>query len=256
MTTFVRPQEVQIPQMISRELEVANATDAYTFESVDPMGSTGIVRPFLMVDPRALLQQSQMLSQLLNSKFPTANIAWLYFMQYGCYCHQQATKLATSKFGYHGPALDELDELCRKSYRAQKCLENESEGEFDTSDSTSTKYPWYLNSTTNEIVCNNEKFPNWADKQSNQFRVKNCEIEKEFVLEVIDLIENQGYEKNSAFHKMRNKKYRKVCRSDEFVRTGILNLNDECCGVGLSRKPYDTVSSQCCDDKIVSLGSC
>ena len=128
-----------------------------------------------------------MLSQLLNSKFPTANIAWDYFMQYGCYCHQQDTKLATSKFGYHGPALDELDELCRKLYRAQKCLENEYDREFDLSDPMSLKYPWYLNSTTNEIVCNNEKFPNWANKKSNQFRFKNCEIEKEFVLEVIRL---------------------------------------------------------------------
>ena len=209
MTGFVRPQleevlyPVEMAKTISGRPVLANATDAYTFESEDP---------------RALWQQSLMLGKLLNSKFPNATMAWDYLTQYGCYCHQQGEKMPTSKLGYHGPALDELDELCKKSFRAQKCLKNEFEKEFDTSDSTSLKYFWYLDSTTNEIVCNNEKFPTWADEKSNQFRVQNCEIQKEFVLEVIDLIENQGYEKKSAYQKLgNNNKYEKVCKSDGFT---------------------------------------
>ena len=225
---------------------------------------TGFIRP-QEENSRALSQQANMLNQLLNSKFPTTTLAWDYLMQYGCYCHQKEEKMPTSKFRYHGPALDELDELCRKSYRAQKCLENEYDREFDLSDPMSLKYPWYLDTETNEIVCNSEKNPKWAKKKSNQFRLKNCEIERQFVLEMIDLIENQGYEKNSGFHKLGDQKYQKVCKSDhryyintyesnEFIYAG--NSNDECCGVGLSRKPYDTVLAQCCDDKIMDLGSC
>ena len=242
LTGFIQAQQFEIGETSLREdSELARALNVYLSKSVDP---------------RSLWQQANMLSKLLNSKFPTVSTAWDYLMQYGCYCHQVGEKMPTSKLGYHGPALDELDELCRKSYRAQKCLENEFEREFDMADPISLKYPWYLNNTTNEIICNLEKFPNWANKKSNQFRLKNCEIEKEFVLEVIDLIENKGYERNMDFHNLGTNRYRKVCKYDTPLNPRNLYDNKECCGVGLTRKPYDSVLAQCCGNEIVNLGSC
>ena len=74
---------------------------------------------------RSLWQQSNMLNQVLTTTFPEWRDAWTFIYRYGCYCHQAELKMPASRNGYHGPALDELDSLCRDSFRAQKCLENE-----------------------------------------------------------------------------------------------------------------------------------
>lgn len=201
---------------------------------------------------RSLWQQSNMLNQVLTTTFPEWRDGWDFLYRYGCYCHQAELKVPTSRNGYHGPPLDELDSLCRDSFRAQKCLQEEYAREFSMDDKGSRNYPWYVDENTNQIVCNNKAKPIWKDREWNQFRLKNCLIEKEFVDNVVALIQN-GYQKNEDWHKMGNWRYNKACAAPGAV---LPPANNECCGTGLTRKPFNNAVKQCCNEEIVDMGSC
>ena len=201
---------------------------------------------------RSLWQQSNMLSKVLPDTFPELKDAFQTIYRYGCYCHQAELKMPASRNNYHGPPLDELDSLCRDSFRAQKCLSEEYDREFSTEDNTSRTYPWYIDENTNQIVCNNKNKPIWKDREWNQFRLKNCLIEKEFVENVINLIQN-GYVQNVDYIKMGNWKYNQNCPAAIAVPPPA---NNECCGSGLSRKPFNNAVKQCCNEEIVDMGSC
>ena len=203
-------------------------------------------------DNRFLWQQTNMLTEVLNSVFPETMDGWKYLLKYGCYCHQAELKLTGSRNGYHGPALDELDSLCRDAFRAQNCLQDDYSVEF-SKDDNSRGYPFYIDeNNNNEIVCNNKQYPKWETRQENQFRRNNCLIEKEFVENVVALIQN-GYQQNADYIKLNNFKYNQVCPVSAVVPPAN---NNECCGVGLTRKPFNNAVKQCCSDEIVDLGSC
>ena len=77
-------------------------------------------------------------------------------------------------------------------------------------------------------------------------------IEKEFVENVVGLIEN-GYVQNDDYIKMGNWKYNQNCP----VANAVLPpANNECCGSGLTRKPFNNAVKQCCNEEIVDMGSC
>lgn len=203
---------------------------------------------------RHLWHQSRMLTELLNSVFPDSADAWNYLAKYGCYCHQADLKMPGVRNNYHGPPLDELDGLCRDSFRAQRCLQNEFDKEFvKATGDNSRGYPWYIDDNTNEIVCNHKDFPKWKLREQNQFRLKNCLIEKEFVEKVVILLQN-GYTQNPDWAQLTNRKYNDAC---PVVRSGTIPVErDECCGLGMSRKPYNAALKQCCNEQIVEVGSC
>lgn len=204
---------------------------------------------------RGIRQQSDMFQTLYFEKFPGRNDGINYLVKYGCYCHQPGLRMVGSRYNYHGPALDDLDNLCRDAYRAQNCLQQEFGMEFTTEENqpNSRWYPWYLDETTNEIVCNNKNFPNWENRDDVQFKRKNCLIEKEFVEKVIALIES-GYKQEDDYIKMNNWRYQnRYCKT---AATPFPANNNACCGSGLNTKPYNNEFKDCCDGKIVDKGTC
>lgn len=205
---------------------------------------------------RTLWHQSQMLQTVLSYVFPDWQDAYAYIFRYGCYCHRNSKRFAASQNGYHGPPLDDLDSLCRDSFRAQKCLEDEFNTKFTTDEKRDRGYPWYLDSNTNKIVCNNEEFPNWAEKEDEQLRLRNCLIEKEFVENVVSLLSNTDYVRKDEWSRMNEVKYAKVCPVD-VVQTGRSNeMSNECCGSGMTRRPFNSAVMVCCNNEIQELGTC
>ena len=205
-------------------------------------------------DGKHLWQQANMLQSLVSQVFPDKRDAFEFVYKYGCYCHS-SFRMTGSANNYHGPALDELDSLCRDSHRAQRCLEDEFGGSLTGENKRDRSYPWYLDANTNQIVCNNQNNPAWASRDDNQMRLRNCLIEKEFVESIVDLINGGTFERNENWIKMNNNKYANACPTTANGNPGGSG-GKICCGTGLSAKPYNTATKICCDNEVQELGTC
>lgn len=198
------------------------------------------------VDGKKLSQTSEMLAHILPGSFKDGKQT---IFRHGCYCFSRPGGLVGSRNGYHGAPLDELDALCRDLYRAQKCLP------ADIADcSADQSYPFTKNND-DTVTCGPDpvQFPKWAGRESNACKLKTCELELEFAQAVNALVDS-GYVAQPDISYIKDSDYEAYCPA---VATGIPPPELECCGNGINRKPFNSVTTECCPaGNIAALGSC
>lgn len=196
---------------------------------------------------RKLGQTKDILSHYLDMESTEAKN---FIRNYGCYCYPLLSATAGPAFNFNGEPLDELDDLCKKLWRAQKCIEIDSEnGTYEKGCALNQSYATHLNEK-DEVVCGTKDNQENAEKLSCRFNM--CELEKDFAAKVAVLVKS-GYQRNMAYKNMNEGEYRNTCQR---VAGSGTETELACCGTGLQRKTYNTLTSTCCDDRVESFGSC
>lgn len=142
--------------------------------------------------PRAVKETAQQLRgkvTKLNDYIKGKN-TWEYLFRYGCYCFPQLASVVQPSFGYAGKPVDQLDELCMKLYRAQKCLvmDREDAGDSEICD-VEAPYDFYVSRRGKKTVCSTKH---------DDCVIQNCELEAAFTDEVKKIIED-GYKRNPDY---------------------------------------------------------
>lgn len=175
-----------------------------------------------------------------------------FLRNYGCYCYPLMAQKAGPAFNYNGDPVDELDDLCKKLYRAQKCIDiDNAEGNYETECTLDQGFGFYQDNS-GDIVCGAEEN---QDERDGKYacRINMCELEKDFAGKVAALI-NSGYAHKSEFRNMDEAEYQASCPK---VKNGSgADTELSCCGSGINRRTYNTITSDCCDNRVESLGSC
>jgi hypothetical protein len=175
-----------------------------------------------------------------------------FLRNYGCYCYPLSAQKAGPAFNYNGDPVDELDDLCKKLYRAQKCIDIDvAEGNYETECTLDQGYGFYTDDN-GQVVCGAEENQGERDDKV-ACRVDMCELEKDFAEKVAALI-NSGYTHNNGFKNMDEAEYQASCPRTQNGNNAQVELS--CCGTGISRRTYNTITSDCCDNRVESLGSC
>lgn len=199
----------------------------------------------------------------------------MFLKNHGCYCYvsEDEEKIVGPRNGYNGPPLDELDALCMTLYKAQKCLSQEMDQDrFGSKCQIERNYPFILEDQENDdngnpllsdeelIKCYPKKvlnggmgFNRWAKRPKNKCRMSICELEREFAIRVKNLW-NSGYRSdNLDIVGMDDQQYAGKCVN---LKKNV-NIDAECCGEGMNRRPFDTVNKMCCaDQSLAPVGSC
>lgn len=214
------------------------------------------------------------LTGLTGSKDPE-KVARGLIRNYGCYCYPRGSKIATSKFNYHGPALDPLDNLCRQVFFRSKCFEIDArEGLYSRNqndDSTEPcridrSFPWYVDAD-NQLQCGDQDRLSISWKRP--CKMNNCAIELDFALKVAELYADPDFERNMDFKNMDDDTYQATCQVEEHVPE--IEHEVKCCGSPVQtyergselqsfdydRRIYNSLIRDCCDDGTVALrGAC
>jgi len=170
---------------------------------------------------------------------------------YGCFCYPQGQNFVGPTNGFNGEPVDELDRLCKQLFRAQRCLQIDSDnGEYPKECNNDQAYAFHL--SNGDVVCGEE---NASNKQTvrKDCKIDMCELEKDFVTKVSDLF-NNGYVKNAAFENMSQNDYEATCARNS--AGGGTQSELACCGAGIERRTYNSVVATCCNNEVSSLGSC
>lgn len=197
------------------------------------------------VDGKKLQQTNLMLAHILpGAKQDAKDIVF----RHGCYCFSRPGGLVGPRNGYHGAPLDELDALCRDLYRSQKCLPADIAGCH-----ADQAYP-FTKHAGGSVSCGPDPItsPKWASRPNNACKLQTCELELEFANAVNALVDS-GYVADPAVSYIKDADYDAACPA---IATGIPPPALECCGNGIGRKPFNGVTNQCCNDLIVTPGSC
>merc|ERR1712048_1348250 len=85
---------------------------------------------------RQLGDSSSLLFEIMSNRyasnmFADDKAAKHYLDNHGCYCHPVKSKNVGPHGDYNGPAVDELDALCKKFWQAQRCLSENCDRETD-----------------------------------------------------------------------------------------------------------------------------
>lgn len=197
--------------------------------------------------PRKLGQVKDMLA--IKTGMSTQD-AKNFLRNYGCYCYP----LFAQKVGslqYNGEPVDELDDLCKKLYRAQKCIQIDVDnGRYEQDCSLDQGYGFF--EEDGDFVCGAEENQDQMEKYA--CRINMCELEKDFASKVAALVDS-GFERNLDFRNMDEDSYAASC--PRIPNGGGSDTELACCGNGLARKTYNTLTSVCCDGtRVESFGSC
>lgn len=202
------------------------------------------------VGPRKLGQTKDMLSVKLGISVEDAKDL---VRSYGCYCypHNQNKVGPAENHPYNGAPVDELDELCKKLYRAQKCVNLDSDaGKWTLPCTLDNAYQFYQDNT-GKVICEN---PNEKNPENKECKVNMCELENDFTDKVVALF-NSGWQKNADFFKWDENEYANRCQKAPQV--GNSQQSElACCGEGLHRKTFNSLVNQCCDNRVESIGAC
>lgn len=206
---------------------------------------------------RFLYQSFQMLAVLVPSL--NDDQARAFILKHGCYCFPSGYKgesRAKPRFGYKGPPLDELDNLCKDLWVSQRCLKSEEIYQGEECD-IEDNFPWFVD-TNGDVQCGQgDDFPDWELKPHNQCKYKNCLLELEFAQNVKHLIDN-GYtqDPSNPINNINDGKYAKFCPTDK--NSGNGGSTDGCCGEGTKRKPFNSLTKECCaaTNEARPIGTC
>lgn len=186
--------------------------------------------------------------------FDATTIARNLLKNYGCYCYAGGSKIVGSRFNYHGPAIDPVDDLCRQMFFKQKCFPlDAAEGMYDGNQCEGdNKFRWYLDDD-NELVCGDRTDLTYYSRRP--CKMQNCELEKNFVESVVELWFDPTYVQDKNFRNMEDGEYNAACT----VPGGNGGSPHElkCCGEGIDRRTYNTMMKECCwDGSVKFIGNC
>lgn len=199
---------------------------------------------------RKLGQTKGMLAHKLGTSEEDANRLVRY---YGCYCYSLGSKNVGPQNNFNGEPKDELDALCKKLYRSQKCIGIDNEDGLYDQDKTcdlDSAYQWYTDGNGN-VVCED---PNAPKKNPNACKINNCNLENDFTDKVVALLNSGSFTRNDDFYKWSESEYDQNCQRIPNQGNGGRDLS--CCGNGIDRKSYSVIANQCCNNELVSHGSC
>lgn len=199
----------------------------------------------------------------------------------GCYTESAASKIYTGKTTYHmgsnGQPYDEVDKACLDTYRAYRCMfldyhhgdlkqvtsRNENGTAIDGCYHGIT-FAYHLNHQ-GEITCGPEYNAGYAQDAWHGCRAAACEIEKGFAYKVLDWLNepiifqhDNWMNYNAAFinfglkagaSRPHAKKAERVPEKavQELNRVlGMTKREERCCGAYPNRKPYNSVTHECC----------
>lgn len=179
--------------------------------------------------------------------------------KHGCYCFPDRDGIARPRNNYHGPGVDELDNLCRDLYRAQKCLKDEEAYQGEQCELVQDYAFWRKDDGTIECGKWSEKTKDsWKLKPQNQCAYKNCLLEREFVYKVEALLRSGFDVENSPVKNLEDEDYDAFCPTggNNGIQNRVEPENIACCGNDLNRRPYNVLVQKCCDGEVSSFGSC
>jgi len=207
----------------------------------------GSPRPDGKQGGRKLGQAKGILSIMLGISEPDAKS---FLRNYGCYCYPLMAQKAGPAFNYNGDPVDELDDLCKKLYRAQKCIDIDvADGVYETACDVEQGYGFFQKD--GDIVCGAEENQDKDEKVA--CRINMCELEKDFASKVAALV-NSGFTHTESYKNMNEAQYQATCQKTKNNSGSETELS--CCGEGIARRTYNTITSECCDNRVESLGSC
>ena len=167
--------------------------------------------------------------------------------KYGCHCFPNGSKAA----GGVGPAVDDMDSLCKKLYRCHKCIQIEF-GE-DAVDVDDGRYTWALQGD-NTLSC--EK------NQNNPARKALCECDRDFAYAMGEIWSDDGFNpfywlsNRNARHEGKEKNDGSVFDYDQTCQPAANGSGpaDACCGASYPNKePYDSTQRTCCNDVLINV---
>jgi len=204
-------------------------------------------------DPKFLWQTYEML-MVIAPELEDPN-TWAFetrkmLLKYGCYCFPGSFESSKPRHGYGGPGLDELDNACRDLYRSQKCIVEDFANNNEECD-PEVVYRWF--NDNGQVVCGDENDPAYATDPLNSCAMQNCNVEREFAFRVKTITQG-SWVSNPDIYDLQDSNYSNFCPATSSSGSGTKTT--ACCGAGLSRKPFNSVVAQCCNNQVESFGSC
>jgi len=193
------------------------------------------------ITPRKFRGVMDMFYGVSNTKYSRAVLA-AFVRNYGCHCFQEQEKIVGGK----GKPVDEQDSLCRRLQQCHTCVSMDHTNKCDPDVGN---YRYTIDGTLKTISCS---------ENTDKCKRNACECDKAFALDFAAIWDdnkfNRYYWKNKYNLKAGNPTFdmEETCKI-----TGFGSPKDECCGEYPSRKPYNSVLYQCCEDgSVKSVGSC
>lgn len=209
-----------------------------------------------------------------------------------CYTEEAASKIYTGKKCYHmgsnGQPYDDVDRACLDAYRAYRCMVlDHNHGDLKQVTSRNEngtaidgcyhgiQFVYHVNHQ-GEITCGPEHNPGYAQDAWHGCRAAACEIEKNFAYKVLEAVSdpilfqhNNWMNYNAAFINfgLKAAPIRPHARKAERVpEKAVQELNrvlgmpkreERCCGAYPNRKPYNSVTHECCvNSEVQANGRC
>ena len=125
----------------------------------------------------------------------------------------------------------------------------------------SVAYPFYWDDTKKEVVCGRWaklKPYNYTSIYEKRCAIEKCELEKLFIYEVARLIGSGNFQDDDRIRLIQDSDYKKFCPVSDGGAGGnsISQKSGQCCGVGIRRKKFNGLVSECCDGVVQDLGNC
>lgn len=198
--------------------------------------------------PRKLGQTKDILAEYLGmSPADTKDL----LKGYGCYCYVQDQNAVGPAFSYNGEPLDELDALCKKLYRAQKCIDlDATAGNWNKNCDIMDSFKIYEDGNGG-LTCEEPQGQDNTDRADCKLHM--CYLELDFTGKIADLF-NSGWDYQESMKGWSASDYQANCVKQP-SNTGS-NTELSCCGEGLERKTFNTMVNQCCNEEVTSIGSC
>lgn len=197
------------------------------------------------IQVRKFVQMKQLINFMLGAK---AMGSYDKFCGYGCWCFPDgSTDIMVGK----GPALDPIDRTCFHLRQCYKCLEKDGCDYKDTSYS----FKAVIDEITGDrnIIC---------DSNQNACRRNLCECDREMARGIVQ----ESLQWKQQLHDRYGFDRERMCsgagHSNQSAKTqwkfnGTKDKQPEqCCGSYPKRHPFDSNKSQCCDNRLVGIGSC
>jgi len=159
---------------------------------------------------------------ITEGKLTPNKISKSLIKDYGCFCYAGGSKIVGSKFNYHGPGLDKVDNLCRELFFKQKCFAIDTEnGVYETSVvpedrncQADNKFRWFIDDN-NQLQCGDKIDSSYYARRP--CKMNNCELEKDFVLKVAELYLSGNYDQNKEWKFMSDEEYKNSCQANAIM---------------------------------------
>jgi len=156
---------------------------------------------------------------------------------YGCHCFPGNTRVPGGK----GPAVDDMDSLCRDLSRCRSCVAMNNPGHVDADQG---KYKYSVTGSTIDCSMNNDNG-----------KLEQCECDKNFAIQLGNIWDDASF--NTFYWMAKNNNDPQFDAPNTCVSGGAAGVQDACCGSVPNWRPYNSAMYECCaNGSLASVGSC